>query len=446
MGKTALVYAVENKLENVLNLLINDKRFDPKESQLNYAFTFAEFSFTKKFLSFGYLDVNFMIKLSGNQPYTKLIKSVKSNDIEMVDFIINHPSFDKNKSLIKAAIVNSVKNKNFEIFKKLLNVVNNDVNICSVSGYSLLFLAVYYLNIQVLDFILENEKFDSKKSDILKSFVAAYSDIGNSNKSFEIYEVFNDKNENEEEVIDENNENEEEEEEVIGDNNEYSNSDEIVKSFQNLEIMKKLYNYDKEHENLIDFTKLLSDGKSFFTSIYCDCKIIKQIADFLIEQGADPNMPDENDIFPLEKAILMNSYEFALSLINSNKIDYTVKIPKKSNSYSNKLHIYINNGFTSYLHLAAKSERNDILLLLLNRNLIDINIPDNLGNTPLIEALIYKQYEHVSFFFEKEDLDYLHKNFDGNDALSIINEKYHDIDRESIKNKKKYLEELLKNV
>ena len=196
-------------------------------------------------------------------------------------------------------------------------------------------------------------------------------------------------------------------------------------------MMEKLLNYDNEHAHLINFEQLLPNGKSFFTAISSDYEGVGVVCDFLIEHGVDPNQPDKHGVYPLEHAIKINSLDLVTSLVNSNKINY------------NQLLI---NGFT-YLHLAAQNKDSLILSLILEKNEIDINAVNEQGNTPLIEACKSQCIDNINLLFKKDNLDYLHCNKDGKDALGIISNSLPQIELESIKlNKEKYLNTLISSI
>ena len=71
--------------------------------------------------------------------------------------------------------------------------------------------------------------------------------------------------------------------------------------------MNQLYEFDHSHYLLIAFNNLLPDGKSFFTSIEKDITYINEVIDFLLDQNVDPNKPDKNGSYPLQKEIELSS-------------------------------------------------------------------------------------------------------------------------------------------
>lgn len=107
---------------------------------------------------------------------------------------------------------------------------------------------------------------------------------------------------------------------------------------ESIDMMHLIYNYDKDHLQIINFDQLLPSGKSFFTLIapqqndVNDSSLEGKIATFFIEHGVDPNKPDKKGFYPLEYAILMKSTDFVRALIKSNKIDFSQFVEVKSNS------------------------------------------------------------------------------------------------------------------
>lgn len=338
----------------------------------------------------------------------------------MIDLIVHHPSFDKNKSKIINALIQSIKYDKFEAFKFLLGVLNDDVNICDSNGLSLLYYSCRYLNVKVLDYIINAEKFDSKKSNILESFITLCSNSINL-----VDKQLRNNNDNHEDEI----------EDKIEDKIEDEIEDNSITNFINIDLMNKLCDFDKTHDHLIDFNKLLPNGKSFFTSFHYNFNKINKIVNFLLDHGADPNTPDGNDVFPLEKAIDLESVEFVRSLIDSNKINFSLKIPVKKNAQD---FIRSIKKYTTYLHLATDLFNPAILAILLEKSTVDVNITDDLGNTALMEACLKDQKEAINLLFQREDLDYLHRNFEGNDALSLINKEDQLINSESPTSKDTY--------
>lgn len=422
MNQTALTMSVSKNLDKIVDLLINNENFDSEESCINYAFFISTGDISKKLITSEKLDVNYKIskeekekenesqidrdiqeirreRLEFCEPNeirsytTTLIDAIYVNDPEKVDLIIHHPSFNQAKSQLKRAIFASVEKDRLEIFQKLIQLVNDDVNIFNCNNESLLYVSVVNKSKEVLSAILNNSKFDASKSDLLNAFI-----------------------------------------QTINKNNDDSVS-----------IMNKLYDYDSKHDHFIDFSKLLPNGKSFFTSIASnylfdnededvddfivivpDLSGVEGIVNFLLDHGVDPNEKDKDDFSPFEYAILLNSSEFVHSLIHSNKVDFSQKVLVKRNFfriYDNQYDDLLqpsDSKIKTYLHLAARSKNPDILKELLEKKLIDVNSVDDLDETPLMEACRFNKIKNVEIFSQVEDIDYLHRNNDGDDALALI--------------------------
>ena len=180
-----------------------------------------------------------------------------------------------------------------------------------------------------------------------------------------------------------------------------------------------------------------------------DEREFSQYINILLEIGCDPNIPDSLGIYPLQHLFDLGeiSSQAILILLNSKKIDLSIKIP----IYTNKKYSYdpfsyitdmrestkiISNHIT-YLHLAASYNNPNILKEFIDKKLIDINVLDDNGNTPLIEACRSKRKNNIELLFKIENLDYLHCNNDGDDALKILNPSLK-LSNESIKTKNEY--------
>ena len=448
--QTALIIAVINHFDNLIDLLLNDDKFDPEESKLNYSFFISSGETSKRLIaSAKSLDVNYKLSrhLKNNLTYenymehfkkdnltkekketvvfyqpinkygTALTNAVDDNNIDMIDLIINHSSFDKNKSLIDVAIAKAVYSNNVEIMRKLLELNNNDINIFDTDGNNLLKYAVMNENEEVLLELLNNENFDSKKFNLVQAFVDSYS-IHNNDKNI---------------IIDENTFSpiNIQMEKILKDNDFINNNIANMKSPMN--VMNILYNYDLQHDHLIDFSNLLSNGKSFFTSIYTQSEFVGDIVNFFLANGCDPNKPDKFNVYPLEYAINKNSNVFVMNLMNSNQIDYSVEICSTEsvtlvteykyllqsiNREENKKIPNDVKGIT-FLHLAVISS-SSILNQFLIRNVIDVNVKNSLSETPLIIACKNRKKDCIRMLFQEDDLDYLHKNNEGKNALDII--------------------------
>ncbi|KAK8842926.1 hypothetical protein M9Y10_025792 [Tritrichomonas musculus] len=392
INQTALTIAVQNNLEEIVTLLINDKKFDHVESCLDFAFSVSTGIISVLLFSIKDLDVNYkIIKNVGRSPdisqrskngpaqlnafsffETTLTNAVNKGDIELIDLIVNHPSFDPIKSNLKMAIFNSIKKNNIEIFNKLSSIKNYDINMFNLKGESLLVSAVMSNNQMIIDEIFKNENFDSEKSNLQSAFIQSFT----------------------------------------------------VKKDFSLDIMNQLYEYDSNHKKLINLNKILPNGKSFFTSIPPRFDNIENLVNFFLDHGADPNIPDSQGVYPLEYAILEMATPFVIALLDSGKVDYSVKckgnyIPLTS-SNAKIMSRYQTDSMKSYLHLAARSNDSQILIEFLQRNLIDVNVTDDLGETPLMDACRSRKSENIQQLFLRDDLDYLHRNNKGEDALKII--------------------------
>lgn len=55
---TPLTMAAENKQKDIIDLLIKDERFNPKESRLNYAFLISTGDISKELIGVKNLDIN----------------------------------------------------------------------------------------------------------------------------------------------------------------------------------------------------------------------------------------------------------------------------------------------------------------------------------------------------------------------------------------------------
>lgn len=184
--------------------------------------------------------------------------------------------------------------------------------------------------------VINNPNFDSIKSDILRTFVDSYTIMPS------LLQESNSKN----------NQNDFRNNFMNNQNNFMNNRSKLMnnQSKSPINVMNLLYDYDNEHDHLFDFNNLLPNGKSFFTSL-ANNKHNDEIVPFLLDHGVDHKKPDSNGIFPFEFALMLDSNECALELINSDNIDLTQKIQIK---YDNEKDAS-NPKYTTYLHLAASS-------------------------------------------------------------------------------------------
>ncbi|KAK8898237.1 hypothetical protein M9Y10_000515 [Tritrichomonas musculus] len=449
--QTALTIAVIFHFDNIIDLLIKNDKFDHDESRLDYAFFISSGETSKKLLSVDSLDVNYNsvrnLEKKSEDEFTSKIKkialkknslkikkygtaltnAVDEGNLDLINLIVKHPTFDKSKSLIKVAIAKSVYNNKVEIMNKLLSLVDNDLNICDIDGNCLLDYAIMNLSEDVISEILNKDNFKSMKVDFVNLFVKCYTNINNNSNLIIDENSFSlvDKTLLLEEV------NGDIELEEGNDDNANHNNFPDANEKSPVDVMNLLYDYDNEHDHLIDFHKLLPNGKSFFSVINRSSRYDIEIVDFLLQHGVDPNQPDKFNYYPLENAIVIHSKDFVTSLLHTNQIDFSVKIPFKkyqNDNLTNKFNpikstnsILLNiEGleYVSYLHLAAATS-SVILNEFLNVNDIDVNVTNNLGETPLMMAVRHRKRDCITSLFQRNDLDYLHKNKKGQNAIDI---------------------------
>lgn len=205
--------------------------------------------------------------------------------------------------------------------------------------------------------------------------------------------------------------------------------------FTKINILNLLYDYDCKHEHLID-TKIKEKGSSFLSSMY---------STIFSSHNIDPNKLCK-DFYPLNVAIINNSYILALCLINSNQVDMNkvIKFNSQNKTVINDIEHKMKE--TTYIHLAAIYGRTKILNEILSRNLIDINKELSSGNTPLLVACKAKQIDVIKQLFKYDDLDFNHRNKKGKDALDLVGKNIdsNKISSKKITDKNTYLAELLR--
>ena len=192
MKETALTIAVNKNKSEIVSLLISNPKFDPVESRLDYAFYISQGEISKLLISHTKPDVNFKVFIKQNSDWasfeTTLIHAVKSNDILKIGLILNHESFDPIKSQSKLAIFYAAELGFLDIFRQLLPLVNNDVNISLEKNNSLLIVAVKNHRENIINEIINNDSFSSNKSHLLDAFVETFgykpSIQNNNNKTF----------------------------------------------------------------------------------------------------------------------------------------------------------------------------------------------------------------------------------------------------------------------
>ena len=349
---SAITIAVKNNLIKIVDLLLKDERFNPIESRICASFILSTGEISKKLSSLDYLDVNQYIILNYSEKINALIDSVEKNDIEKVDLIINHPSFNKYKSDINKAIILATEKNNVNIFKILIQLIDNDIYITNKEGQNILLIAANNFSLDIMNEIFKHPGFDSKKYQLLNMFTQIFIKILENKK---------------------------------------------ISSF--IKVLNIILEYDEKHEHLIKMNELLPNGKTFFTIIESDFNEISKLVNFLIEKGCDPNKPDKNNIYPLEKSIEISSIDYFTILLNSGLIRY-------------------NECEKGYLNIAASYLNVEYLKLLLEK--IDINSTNSNGETALFEACKYGNISAINILFQHNDLDYLHCDKNGNDALKTL--------------------------
>ena len=391
--ESALSIAVSNRLEKIVKLIINDDKFDEKGKGVNYAFYISDEYYTKLLISLKSIDVNKTFQIEretksqsinvlsfqkAELPSTKLMQAVESNDLELVNLIIHHNSFDIDKSNVEKVLVNSMLNNYKDITKTLLHLLQEVINDLRFVDKNILIYMIDVNNNEMLNELLNNEDLNFNEKCISDTF----------------YHLFID------------------------------GKKDIIN------MMTVLNDYAKKHGFNIDLNETLQNGKTLLTSLSSFLSNVERVASFLLENGADPNLPNKEGVYPLEYAILNKMEGLIHVLIESNQIDYSIRIKSKT-----------------YLHLAARVSNVKLLKELLDKKLIDINSTDDLGETPLMEAVRAGNKNFVIELFKMDGLDYLHCNNKGEDSLKII-ENIYNKDEENIKitDKDQYLEKLLQKM
>lgn len=167
ISQSALVIAVENKLDEIVSLLINNERFDYDESDLDYAFYISYGKIAEQLISVKGLDVNYK-----NESFlfeTALYHSYLQSDLNKIEMIISHHSFDPIKSRIKELILCDFINKNTEFVMKHIDKFLYDVN-ASLKGVSLFTFCAKNSNFEILKEIIKNESFNPAKNDFIEVF------------------------------------------------------------------------------------------------------------------------------------------------------------------------------------------------------------------------------------------------------------------------------------
>ena len=129
-------------------------------------------------------------------------------------------------------------------------------------------------------------------------------------------------------------------------------------------------------------------------------------------------------------------------MIRTNRIDLTLKFQNPIEiEEKNKIIHKKDAKMTTYLHLATRNADLRIISLFLDGHLIDINITDDLDETPLMEACRYENKKMINILSLFDGVDYLHKNKNGDDALHIINPHF----KGKIEDKDEYFNELMRD-
>ena len=212
--------------------------------------------------------------------------------------------------------------------------------------------------------------------------------------------------------------------------------------------MDLLYKYDCEHDQLIN-KKMNEEGSHFLSSMYSAINNNR-----IIDINSLMSSIDNNNIngYPLQIAIEKNSYILAHCLINTKSINFK-KIIQNKNSFIKLPNINISVKFSNsyYIHMAAILGCDKILDDILSNNLCDINMTNYAGETALMDACKGNQIECIKVLFKYDDLDFKHRNKDGDDAIDLTRKiigplKNDEAKRQKneISNKDEYLAELLR--
>ena len=176
ISETPLTIAILKENIELIELILSHPKFDPKLSLLDYAFylSIPFKNISRRLLKVDSIDVNYHSTSIQDQQLkiTPLMKAIELNDIELAELIIHHPSFNPSKSKIKSCLFNSVSCKNLDLFRFLLKMNGNEINIRNDKNISLLgHAASIKNNDEILNEILNNENFDPIKSDIQASLL-----------------------------------------------------------------------------------------------------------------------------------------------------------------------------------------------------------------------------------------------------------------------------------
>lgn len=217
-GDTPLLLAIKERNEELVRIIINHPRFDPIVSKLNDSFflsispprksntteetikddsnpqeimnmmikreneralTQTSKAISRLLLKTGKCDVNYqhINEQNFNQIDTPLMEAVRANDEELIDLIILDPLFDPEKSCAVTSLFRSAVSGNVKMFRTLLRLTGDNINIKNQKDYSLLTAAsLVESNSEILNEILNHKDFDPVESAILVAFVYAAND------------------------------------------------------------------------------------------------------------------------------------------------------------------------------------------------------------------------------------------------------------------------------
>lgn len=317
---------------------------------------------------------------------SQLIYVINDNDLELFNMIIQHPSFDRHKTDVEKALFTAISQNRKEMYHELIQISKDEFHTYNFNDENVFICA----NNDALNDLFNSTQIKLSKEEIENCF----------NQSVNT-------------LID-------------------------INTDSSFDVLSTVIKYDREHDSSIDINKLLPNGKTLLTSLF-DLTNAVEFAKFLLENGANPNIQDLGGNLPLEIAINNDNSKFVHVLIDSKKADFNKKFHIKAVFYTPDFKP-IGGINKTYLHLAARLNDPTILKELLNCKFIDANSTDECGETPLIEACRMNLSANITKLFKMVDLDYLHCNNEGKDALQILSNSSSPT---QIKDKNEYLQKLL---